>query len=290
MTLMKCVSCTNSNGFIERDGKIYECMCSALRRIGAAMPPYIRRAKVRPEHIQLPLVKNHKKHYYIFSSWSDMKAVIKLLMIAHSTKLIKVTSDREIRDVYVGSKSRKMVAENSESEVINTLEELVEFPYLVIIRTNELSYKNKAASGAFEEAISIRLDRDKPLWIINHREKPFGKGSIAWSESVNETLHTEFEYLEIPPINSDIDEDFAPSDAVKANLVNPSNLNRTKRKERVIEPVYIDEESVDTPEIEEPDLKPNSLVIDTSSINDDEEENPLAQYGSGLGKNRFRRR
>lgn len=302
MTLIKCVSCTNSAGVVERDGKLYECMCSTLRRIGSTMPPYLRRAIVKPGHINLPLISKPKQHYYILSSWSDMKAVIKLLMISNSNKVIRLTSDREIRDVYVGSKSKKMVADDSASEFLNSLEDLVESPDIVIIKTNELYYKNKAASGALNEAISIRLDRDKPLWVINRREEPFAKGSHAWSESINELLHNSFNYVEIPQINSDNDDDFSPEEtvSVSSNVIQAPRLNRANRKtEPAIEPIFTNDEPEDTepdsgPVHDSEDFKSNNKTfkIDSSADIDDDYKNPLEQYGSGLGKknSKFRNR
>lgn len=292
MTLLKCVTCPNGNGTIEKDGKLYECMCSTLRRVGASMPPYIRRAIVSKEHINLPIIRKPNAHHYILSSWSDIKAVIKLVMLLNPSRMIKVTSDREIRDVYVGSKSKKALGENSDTEAINTLEDLVVSPYIVIIRTNELSYKNKAAPGAFEEAMSIRIDRDRPVWVINHREKPFGKGSFAWSESVSELLYTGFQYIEIPQINNDISDtsDMSPqaSNSIPAgdlnrNTVSPQDLNSKKRKTKLI----MDE--IDAEEEYFP--KREGLKINSSTPSDDESDNPLSMYGSGLSSSKkFKKR
>lgn len=300
MTLLKCAECPKGNGTIEKDGKLYECMCATLRRVGSTMPSYIRKAMVTPYHISLPLIRNPRNHYYILCSWSDLKAVIKLVMLLNSNRVVKITSDREIRDVYVGSKSRRAIGDNSDGEVLNSLEDLVDHPFLVILRLNELFYKNKAAAGALEEAMSIRLHKDKPLWVINNRENPFGKGSIAWSPSV-EDLISGFEYLEIPRINRNTDESDEPSsfeDGQKtiATIQAPS-LNRQKRpslsrSEPILHTVSIDEEDPISQDVDDtPTPRKDRLSIDTSGVNDEVEPSPLARYGSGLSnkKNRSKR-
>ena len=168
---------------MEKDGKLYECVCAMLRRVAASMPPYIRKAEVARHHVLLPLVGMVKKSVFVLSSWPDAKAVIKVAMIRNPNLGFRIASDREIRDVYVGSTSR--VAKGADEDgVFNSLQDLMDMPGLMIVRLNELAYKNKAAPGALEEAISYRIDRDKPIWALSDTSKPFGMGSFAYSENV----------------------------------------------------------------------------------------------------------
>ena len=277
-------------------------MCATLRRIGATMPSYIRKANVTQAHLALPIIRNPKNHYYVLSSWSDLRAVIKLVMLLNPNKLVKITSDREIRDVYVGSKSKKAMSEGTDNEIINSLEDLVDQPFLVIIRLNELRYKNKAAAGALEEAMSIRLDRDKPLWVINNRDEPFGKGSIAWSGSVDDLI-SGMQYIQIPVINQGSDESLAPSTfdegSDREKDIRAPSLNRKKRPPIAPAPVKADPSPlhlVDIDEEQEPmDLDMDApapgrqgLKIDTSGVREDD-SNPLSQYGSGLSSKKNRK-
>jgi hypothetical protein len=70
------------------------------------MPPYIRRAEVLRQHVELPLMTAIDKSLFIVAAWVDMRAILKAIWIKHSRTYVRVTSDREIRDVYVGSTSR----------------------------------------------------------------------------------------------------------------------------------------------------------------------------------------
>lgn len=195
---MSCRTCSGS-GVVEKDGKAFECECAFVRRMATTMPAFIRRADVRKEHIEQPFLTHIKRSILIISSWIDMKSCIKAAMIMNPKKFIKITSDREIRDVFVGSKS-KAARGDEDGAIYNSLEDLMDAPDLSIVRLNELSYKNKAASGALEEAICYRIDRDKPVWLFSDVDKPFTAGSHAYSDSVADVIKSNFPMVRVPRI------------------------------------------------------------------------------------------
>lgn len=191
-----CEICGNA-GVVEREGKLYECECAELRRIAAAMPAYIRSAPVCEGHVKelLPDKKTRiidaiGKSLYMSAYQNDMRAFVKLVMIKYSNKFVRITSDREIRDVYVGSTSQKARGEYSKEAVYNNIEDLVKSPDLLLIKLNELKARNKAAAGALEEAVCYRLDRNLPLWAISDRRDPFCDRSFAYSETVAAILQS----------------------------------------------------------------------------------------------------
>lgn len=194
----KCPDCAGA-GVIEKDDKMFECQCSIIKRMAISMPPFIRNAEVKIEHVNLPITKQIARHNFVIASWMDMRSVIKVMMISNQSKFIKVTSDREIRDVFVGSKSRAAKGDE-DGNIYNNLEDLVDSPHLIIVRLNELSYKNKAAPGALEEAICYRIDRDKPIWLFSNSLRPFVMGSHAWSDSIQDIIDSQFNKVIIPGI------------------------------------------------------------------------------------------
>jgi hypothetical protein len=198
-----CREC-GGTGTVEVDGKLRECVCEFLRRVAASMPPYIRRAEVMRGHAELPLIDAVNRSLFIVSAWQDMRAVLKAIWIKHSKLHIRITSDREIRDVYVGSTSRAAKGADSEEPVLNNLQDLMDAPDLVAIRLNELSYKNKAAPGALQEAFSYRLDRDKATWVVSDVARPFTRGSHAWSESVSDLFNSTLRKFVVPRIAPEI--------------------------------------------------------------------------------------
>lgn len=208
----KCREC-GGLGVIERDSKTFECMCAFIKRMASSMPSYIRRADLKKDHLSLSLLKNIRKHVLVIASWQDMKAVIKAAIISNPNYFIKITSDREIRDVYVGSKS-KAARGDEDGAIYNSLEDLMDPPSLMIVRLNELSYKNKAAPGALEEAISYRVDRDKPTWLYSDVDKPFTVGSHAYSDSVADLIKSSFPISRVERILTNVahfeDDDLLP--------------------------------------------------------------------------------
>jgi hypothetical protein len=194
---MKCHKC---GGVLEKDGKFYECFCDVVRRRAAAMPPFVRRADVLPQHLKLPLMGMVKKSLFVCSSWTDMKAVVKAIMLKHLNLFLKITSDAEIRNVYVGSAAKSAKSADFDGEFYNNLQDLMDPPALMVVRLNEISNRNKAAAGALEEALCHRLDRDKPTWILSDLDKPFQSGSHAYSDTIAELVRSGYERVVVPRI------------------------------------------------------------------------------------------
>lgn len=198
--MTECAKC-GGREVVERDGKLHECVCSLIKRVAASMPPYVRKADVLPAHLELPIVRAVDQSVYVVAAWSDMKAVIKAVMLKNPNKLVRVTSDAEIRDVFVGSKSKASKTADYDGEIFNNLQDLMDPPDLMIVRLNEMAYKNKAAAGALEEALSYRLDREKPTWVLSNLDKRFVQGSFSYSDSVAELLSTGYFHMNIDRIS-----------------------------------------------------------------------------------------
>jgi len=174
-------SCSGS-GILEKDGKLYECVCALLKRRAASMPPFIRTAELRPEHTAHKLHTQVKKSLYVLATWQDMKAIVKAVMICHMNLFVRVTSDNDILHAYVGAMSKKNKGENEAT--FETVGDFVGPPDLVIVRLNALTRPNKAAAGALEEAMVCRTDQDKPTWLVSDMERPFTENSPAYSGSL----------------------------------------------------------------------------------------------------------
>lgn len=247
---------------VEENGKLKECVCAILKRICMNMPPFIRKAEVKKAHLESPLIRSPHLSYFVSSEWSDMKAIIKATMIANASLLIKITSDREIRDVFVGSKSR--AARGDDEIVFNNIEDLMSAPDLCIVRLNELTYKNKAAPGALEEALSYRMDRERPVWVLSNNSKPFGMESYSYSDSVWD-LVSSLDVVQVPRIHG-----VRPSPV--ASSAGPLSL----------EPVSSSTGQVKKKKVQ-PKLKPNSKSSNDFVDDSDSDDDGLGSiYASGV--------
>lgn len=210
--MASCQRCGDT-GIFTKPGSdtLVECQCALVRRLAASMPPHIRRANAVREHFELPLVRKPFRSAFVRSSWADMKAMVKAVVMTNPSSFVKVTSDREILDVYLGKKSRgsrdfetrraRNAAELEDSDAsYNSIEDLMDLPKLCVVRLNEIGYKNKSAPGCLMEALEYRIDRDKPVWVVQDPNKPFVQGSPAWSESVWDYLTTAIPSTVIPRI------------------------------------------------------------------------------------------
>ncbi len=189
-------------GTIEDNGKFIECKCSFYRRIANSMPGYVRTSPVKEAHSTHKCLSLTGKNVYLISNWSDTKSLIKCIMIKDHNKFIKITSDRELRDVYVGAHSKKSKSNDDDISVVyNSLEEFLEGPDLVFVRLNELKHKNIAAPGTLDEAVSYRIDRNKPTWLISDPTDPFCSHSHAYSNDLWSKIQSLFVFMTVEQIN-----------------------------------------------------------------------------------------
>lgn len=260
---MKCQKC-GGREVVERDGRLHECICSFLNRMAASMPPYIRKAEIMPKHLELSIFKAVDISIYIISTWTDMKAIIKAVVLKNPNKLIRITSDAEIRDVFVGSKSKASKSKDFEGEIFNNLQDLMDPPDLMIVRLNELAYKNRAAAGALEEALCYRLDREKPTWVLSNLDKIFASGSFAYSESVAELLSTGYSRVRIPNIS-------------KKKDISESIFFTNVETEESLSTFQGADTSSDEKRISDRQRKPKEIPQDDSVVS-----NSLSRYGQGI--------
>ncbi len=194
-----CGKCGGQGDFEDKKtGKLIECECQFIRRIAASMPPYIRRAEVKSDHILHPVVGMVNRSIFIRSSWQDMKAFLKVVMFKYNQKFIRITSDLEIKNVFLGGSSRRAKGEDFSGDVFNNVQDLMQDPDLVIIELNKIGYANKAAAGNLREAIDIRVSKDKATWLFSDHSNPFTESSVAFSNHVWDYIIEYFKIIDIP--------------------------------------------------------------------------------------------
>ena len=186
-------------GVIEKDNKLYECICSFNSRVLKAMPFKIQEANPIIEHAAHPVVDMVRKNLFVHAAYDDMRSIIKAIMYKHHNLFIKVTNDAEILSVAVGSKSRKSRGDDAKV-VYNDIEDFVEPPDLLIIEFGVMKYKNKAFA-LFEQAVNVRIGSGY-LWLFSDIDKPFGPGSQVYSEELWKLIHSSsFKQVNIPRVH-----------------------------------------------------------------------------------------
>jgi len=190
--------CTcNGRGIIEKEGKLYECVCALLRRRAISMPPFVRIAELKPEHLAHGLQDQVRRSLFVIATWADMKAIVKATMIRHLNLFVRVTSDNDILHAYVGNMARKNRNENEAS--FENVGDFIGPPDLAIVRLNAITRPNKAAAGALEEALVCRSDQDKPTWLVSDMDRHFSSTSPAYSESLWDIIEA-LPKVRVPPI------------------------------------------------------------------------------------------
>lgn len=183
---------------LEKD-KLVECECAIIKRLKFAMPAEVRQAIVLPAHAAHPMTGMMGRSLFVKATYADMLSIIKAAVYKNNGRYVRTTSDAEIRDVGVGSRSRKAKGDDAK-DVYNDFSDLMESPPLMVIWLNKLGHKNRAAAGFLIEALTVRIDKRKPTWVVSDLDNPFGPGSMAFSDAVWSFLHIGFQKVEVPRI------------------------------------------------------------------------------------------
>lgn len=208
-----CDPCTKQ-GWCMIEEVPYECMCGHLRRVSSGMPPFIRQATVAREHVTLPVITQSRTNLFIEASWSDMRAVVKILMMTGTNGHVSIVDENELLAAYVGSMSKASKSADYSGVIYNNISELVSSPDLVILRLNTLSNKNKAAAGTVIEAVKVRVDYGKSTWLLCDLDRPLTHSSFSYSDELIEIVAANFKRTAIPRINKrddDVVRDFMSS-------------------------------------------------------------------------------
>lgn len=251
--------------------KLVECECAIIKRMAGAMPPEVRMAQVHKAHADHPITGMTGRSLFIKATYADMLSIIKAAIYKNNGRYVRATSDAEIRNVGVGSTSRKARGEDAK-DVYNDFSDLMEAPPLVIVWLNKLGHKNRAAPGFLIEALTVRIDKRKPTWVVSDLDYPFGPGSFSYSDALWSFLSIGFQRVEVPRILR-FDEDGTVT-AVSAPV--------TSR------PVTRAEPKMDV------EYAPNQQVVPKGrrpQISDEEDDTPDEMKGMGAGnKKKFQRR
>jgi hypothetical protein len=203
-----------------------------------------------------------------------MKSIIKATMIKNFNLFIRVTSDNDILHAYVGAMSKKVKGDNDVS--YENVSDFTGPPDLLVIRLNAITRPNKAAAGALEEAVVLRMDTNKATWLVSDTSRLFNSGSPAYSDSIKDVMSV-FTRVMIAPVitnipNIDIEQSVISSELVKSNKsdeVHKKNHDESKSRAKVIKSL-IDEK--------------NDIPI--SKIDSNDRDDGLSVYGVGVKKSK----
>ncbi len=263
---------------VEKEGKRekvpFECMCGHLKRVGAGMQHYIKSANVEKEHVRLPLLTMAKESLYVEATWSDMRAIIKILLMTGTNGHVMDVDEMQLRDAYVGSMSKASKSADYNGVIYNNISELVGPADLLIVRLNTLSNKNKAMAGVLLEAVKLRVDYGKPTWVLSDHERPFNQTCHSYSDEVLSIFAEQFKKVVVPRINK------ADREVARDFLSSSLDLERSQQSE----PAARRPAAPDVPR-ESLSRKRREPVPDT------EPDNPMSMYGSGVkqSKTKFRK-
>jgi hypothetical protein len=139
-----------------------------------------------------PKLDRTTENLHIKCAWVDLLSHLKLCLWPKGMFFnFRVVTDEKIKTVFVGAESYSQRAKSKRDDMVtyNTLGDLVgtEYPF-VVIRLGHLGHKNVAAAGAVKEALMLRDVAQKPTWIIEEPNSPFGPGNFTWSEDLQDYI------------------------------------------------------------------------------------------------------
>ena len=200
--IVACSRC-GGHGVVEVDAKLFECECSELRSIGAAMPESILRSRVTQEHITIynnsglshyfksPAIR--QPFYLIQGARQDVQAIIKLahMMLRYvSASQILYRTDKDLCD----DKTLPYDLEKGNDESLFTMATNLLANTKILVLTLGVS-QSKQANSHVQEAISMRLQSGMACWVLAFDDVRIEKAA-CYSEGLKTSLGR-FESLRI---------------------------------------------------------------------------------------------
>lgn len=107
---------------------------------------------------------------------ADVRGLVDAVVQAFGIRA-RLTSDAEIRDAAIGLTDTE-------------LDELREYPGLLIVEVGLLAHRNRQAAGALEEVVSSRPNwSSRPTWVVSDPALPWTSRSHSYSDRIDRVLH-----------------------------------------------------------------------------------------------------
>jgi hypothetical protein len=208
-----CSICNNPDGKIETDehGSTRQCACSFRAHCQKRLPPDIAGAEpilTSPLlHIGAPgevMVDLTNESLFIKSWWSDfaphLLMALTYRMLQNLMFPFRITSDAELRDVYVGARAYSSRSRQRRDD-IPTYNSLADFiggdRELVVIRLGGLGYRNRAMPGILLEAMLARRMTSKATWIVEEPNSIFGEGHFSYSPEAAKEIREHYQVVDL---------------------------------------------------------------------------------------------
>jgi hypothetical protein len=165
-----------------------------------------------------PTLDRTTENLFIKSTWSALRVHLKLAL-GHRFWLnpsfhFRTETDERIFNVWIGKEKYEGRSRNVRDDVttFNSLRDLTLEPDLFIVRLGHIAHPNKAAPGAFKEALQLREVALKPTWVVQESsEHPY-----SWSVDVAAYLSEHFDVVDLThlPLGSSPQEQTVASSTV----------------------------------------------------------------------------
>lgn len=252
-----------------------QCRCAFAQAVKRRLGDEICLAK--PVRVQSPLYTVSSEgesvsdltsqNLFIKCWWRDFKSHFRLVAINLLERRSfqwywQFITDERLKNVFVGNegyKSRER-KKREDTDAFNGLADIIGDTYdLVVIRLGYLGYKNVAMPGVLKEALLIRQAANKPTWLIEQPNSPFGPGHHSWNQDVAEYIAENFGVIDLVEAHDD-EEPEEPMGVAGAPI-------------RTSEGISIDE----------PVVKPVKMTVPTLTVSDVPEK-PNFEFDSVLGE------
>jgi hypothetical protein len=164
-----------------------------------------------------------ESNLFLVGSWAEVRKHLKWCLYGKRKAELgftyRIVTDELLLSVWLGKRAyiQRAKDKRDDGQTFNDLRDLLDSPSLVILKLGVMQSRNKAAVSVLMEALQIRVDSDKPTWIVEG-ETPFGEGHVFYSNLSHQYIQKHFEVVELQD-PSEIKPDEQPSaEAIKQIL------------------------------------------------------------------------
>lgn len=143
---------------------------------------------------------------FIKGLWSEVTRHLKFVLYSkrkqHQNFTFRIVDDSMLLEVWLGKHSYTSRSKQTRDTDVtyNSLRDLLEDPSLMIIKLGVMSTPNRAAPRVLMEALAIRHQLNKPVWLVEGWN-PFGGNHLCYSPEVDNFID---EHYDVEDLGGDV--------------------------------------------------------------------------------------
>ena len=168
-----------------------DCSCTKVRKRLAELEMGWAGVSMAPTFKKSPLAALVSSNAWVTATDTLLRGHLKSVFLDLPKRSFRVVTDSDLMTAWLATAASEEIFDldaRGESSKAATLPDLVVPPDLLVVRLGVKTARNSAMGEVLGEALTIRLHRLLPVWVVDSATQPYSPGHLAFASSVSELL------------------------------------------------------------------------------------------------------